>query len=188
MRKTFFIMTPLLAKVFFLMVSLVCISMPVSAGSASDKNAEIVKKEAEQNTQFLLAHVLRKAKSLQDVYGDFSPYGAALFEDGKVRYIWLAKPGEMIADPQKAIPVIRQTLRTQADAGRVLSTAVVYKYGRADDLQINAELEYISGYAVVVGTKVSIDNEQGLVLGEASMKPYDARVFVNDKKEEKPEE
>lgn len=166
-------------KLLFLLISFFSILPSVHAENEAMLPVQITK-EAEKNTQFLLGHVLQKTKALQETYGDFAPFGAGLFPNGQVKYVWLAKPGEKVADPAKALPVVRQVLKSQADSGRLLASAVIYKYDPGTGVQINTELEYLSGYAVVVGTKFSVDEKNVVTLGQAGMKPYSAKIFVKE--------
>ena len=166
-------------------------SVQANAQDVSDTpnfNKEIppkIREEQKKNTEFLLAHVLKKAKALEDVYGDFAPYGAVLFISGKVQYVWLAKPGQTVNDPVKAIPIVRGVLEQAAMQGNVLASAVVYKYGSVADPQLNVELEYVTGYSKLVGTKYTKDKDNKVIWGAAGQKDFDINVFafLYDKKE-----
>ncbi len=117
-----------------------------------------------------------------ETYGTFTPFGAGLFENGNVQYVWYAKPGETVESPGNAIPLIRTALSSQANSGRLLSSAVIYLYKNSNgEEQINVELEYISGFAKVVATKFSIDNNT-LSFGSAGSNSMEARVFTKQPK------
>ncbi|MCK7548558.1 hypothetical protein ACFQGA_11125 [Marinobacter koreensis] len=142
--------------------------------------------EIQANTRFLAAKSLKKAKSLLETYGDFAPFGAALFPSGKVRFVWAIKPGELDKDvnPVVVLNAVRSALKSQADNGRILGSAVVYKFqpdNDRDGKQINVELEYMTGFAEVLGTQYQ-ETADGFEYGEGAVQPYDPVIFKSDEK------
>lgn len=137
-------------------------------------------KEAKTNTQFLLGNVLKKTEELIEKFGNFSPYGAALFRDGSIRYVWYAKPGEMVKEPVKSLPVIRRALQTQALSGKIVGSAVVYKYMSPEENlpQLNVELEYQTGLAMAFATEMTVDADRQVVWGGNVQANIDPRVFI----------
>lgn len=158
--------------------------------AAENKQAatpEEIKAEEDKNTSFLLGHILKKAKSLEDTYTDFAPFGAGLFPNGVVRYVWLVKPGETVKDPVEAITIVRQALASQAEGGVLLASAVAYKYGSKEQPQINVELEYATGYSAIVGTKFTKDNDNKMVYGAAAKQDFKSYVFAKVSEAQKKE-
>jgi hypothetical protein len=142
---------------------------------------EQLAREIQSNTQFLAGKSLAKAKTLLEAYDDFAPFGAALLPNGEVKFVWAIKPGEL-AKPETVKLVlnsIRRALRAQADEGRILGSAVIYRYrpaGGEKTEQVNMELEYLTGFAQVLAT------EYGVVDGkvqyeEGATQPYDPLIF-----------
>ena len=143
---------------------------------------EKIRKEAQANTKYLAATVLKKAKSILEDYGPFAPFGAGLFQDGEVNFVWAVKPGESTegVNPVLVLNAVRTALNTQAKSGRILGSAVVYQYRDSDgngDLQINVELEYLNGYAEVVATQYE-KGPDGVEFTGSANSPYDARIFT----------
>ncbi len=137
--------------------------------------------EIRHNTRYLGSESLNKAKSLLDAYGDFAPFGAALLPGGKVKYVWAVKPGEKTdgINPVLVLNSIRQALKSQADEGRILGSAVIYRFqpeGTEGVNQINVELEYLTGFAQVLGTQYEATSE-GYDYGEGAFKAYDPVIF-----------
>jgi hypothetical protein len=148
----------------------------------NDVDAERIKQESLVNVQYLLANVLQKSKILQEAYGDFSPYGAALFRSGQVKYVWYAKPGEMVKNPADSIPVIRRALQTQALSEKIVGSAVIYKLN--DDStkkpKLTVEMEYQTGLAVAFATEMMFDADDKVVWGSNAQTNFSPRVFVSD--------
>jgi len=138
--------------------------------------------EIQENTRYLASQSLAKAKSLLEAYGDFAPFGAALFPSGKVKYVWAVKPGEETdgVNPVLVLNSVRRALKSQADEGRILGSAVVYRFlpeGKRDKSQINVELEYLTGFAQVLGTQYE-QTEKGYEYSEGAFKPYEPVIFA----------
>jgi len=145
-----------------------------------DLNIELAREETRENLKYLLGAVLKKTTSLQEGYGDFSPYGAALFKDGSVKYVWYAKPGQIISEPAKSIPLIRRALQSQVMSGKIVGSAVVYKAQKEtkDSLQLNVELEYQTGLALAYASEMNISAENKVSWGENRQVNFEPRVFV----------
>jgi len=179
MNKTFIIsklsITLLSALLFFPSLT--------TAEFKSQSTPETINEEVEKNTDYLLVKVINKAKSLQEHYGDFSPFGAGLLPSGDVKYIWYAKPGQVVQDPEKALPLIRSALSSQANNNILLGSAVVYKYDSGEaQKQINVEVEYATGFAMVVGSEFNIDENNKVTIGSSVKKPYKpSRIFLKGK-------
>ncbi len=146
---------------------------------------EEVRQEAEANTKYLAAQALKKAKTILEVYGEFAPFGAGLFEDGKVNFVWAVKPGESTkgVNPALVLNAVRSALGTQAKTGRILSSAVVYQYrGLSRDgearTQVNVELEYINGYAEVIATQYE-QGPDGIEYTTSGSQTFEPKIFVN---------
>lgn len=143
--------------------------------------------EIQENTRYLASQSLAKAKSLLEAYGDFAPFGAVLFPSGKVKYVWAVKPGEETegVNPVLVLNSVRRALKSQADEGRILGSAVVYRFlpdGKLDQSQINVELEYLTGFAQVLGTQYE-ETEDGYEFSEGAFKPYEPVIFTAEKDE-----
>ncbi|PID41941.1 MAG: hypothetical protein CSA52_00390 [Gammaproteobacteria bacterium] len=147
----------------------------------------IIQKEQDTNTRYLLSKVILKAKALRETYGMFSPFAAGLFPNGKVKFVWLAKPGEVVKDPMQALSVLRSSLRSQALAGRLMSSAVAYDFKTPGSgvTRINVEVEYKTGYARLVSTTYTVDKDKKVVLGKVTEAEYDPFVFSEPTEEEK---
>lgn len=137
--------------------------------------------EIQENTRYLASQSLAKAKSLMEAYGDFAPFGAALLPSGNVQYVWAVKPGDDTegVNPILVLNSVRRALRSQADQGRILGSAVIYKFkpeNAVDANQINVELEYLTGFARVLGSHYKRTDE-GYKYGEGAFEPYDPLIF-----------
>jgi hypothetical protein len=139
---------------------LFCVLVASSGLAAQEQivlDREKVMREQQENTEYLLAQAIKKAKELMERNGDFLPFGAALFGSGDVRFVWTQNPDEPAkVSPAIALAAVKRGLQANAQRGRILGAASVYRYTPADDegkpleAQINVEVEYISGYAFVV--------------------------------------
>ncbi|MFO8142256.1 MAG: hypothetical protein R6T87_10300 [Marinobacter sp.] len=140
--------------------------------------------EIQENTRYLASKSLAKAKLLLEAYGDFAPFGAALFASGKVQFVWAVKPGEKTegVNPVLVLNSVRRALKSQADEGRILGSAVIYRFlpkGDTRKNQINVELEYLTGFAQVLGTQYEMTGA-GYEYGEGAFKPYNPVVFTTE--------
>ena len=147
---------------------------------SADLNIELAREETRENLKYLLGVVLKKTASLQENHGDFAPYGAALFKDGTVKYVWYAKPGQIVTQPAKSIPLIRGALQSQVLSGKIVGSAVVYKYKNREqsDLQLNVELEYQTGLALAYASEMTIDEDNKISWGDNKQVNFEPRVFV----------
>ena len=148
---------------------------------------EKAKQEAQANTKYLAAQALKKAKVLLETQGEFAPFGAGLFQDGQVNFIWAIKPGESTegVNPAFVLNAIRSALTTQAATGRILGSAVVYLYqGATSDgearMQVNVELEYLNGYAEVVATQYE-QGADGIEYTASGNQPFEPKIFAKSK-------
>ena len=169
-----------------LLLSTLMVAAPVGAeapgGSAGKPTPEQIAREADQNMKYLSGHALQKAKALLEAYGDFAPFGAALFPGGKVRYVWAVKPGEKKENLNVGLVLgaVRQALQAQAQNGAILGSAVVYRYlpEGASQPQINVETEYLNGEAVVVATEYEQSAIDEVTFGKATQKAYEPKIFL----------
>ncbi|MDO3722353.1 hypothetical protein QVZ43_11525 [Marinobacter sp. chi1] len=159
------------------------VSAEESAPKQKVVTGEQLATEIRHNVQFLSGKSLLKAKALLEAYGDFAPFGAGLMPDGSVKYVWAIKPGESTEgiNPVLVLNAVRTALKTQADNGRILGSAVIYRFAPNAEQQanqINIELEYLSGFARVLGTHYEL-TEDGYQYTEGAFTPYEPRVFVS---------
>lgn len=162
-------------------------TQPALAGAsenASQPTTEQLAREIETNTRYLARKALAKAQSLLERYDDFAPFGAALFPSGDVRYVWAIKPGEDTEDinPTLVLNSVRSALAAQAGNGRILGSAVIYKYKPSADsseTQINIELEYLSGFAQVLATEYE-KSADGYTYGIGATANFDPIVFADE--------
>jgi hypothetical protein len=142
-------------------------------------SVELAREETRDNLKFLLGTVLEKTSTLQGTYGGFSPYGAALFLDGSVKYVWFAKPGQIVKDPAKSIPFIRRALQSQVLSGKIVGSAVIYKTQEHAQgaLQLNVELEYQTGLALAYASEMAIDADNKITWGNSQQVNFQPRVF-----------
>ncbi|QSP93731.1 hypothetical protein LPB19_11025 [Marinobacter salinisoli] len=164
-----------------------CVGSFVSAEESAPKQkvvtGEQLATEIRHNVQFLSGKSLMKAKALLEAYGDFAPFGAGLMPDGSVKYVWAIKPGESTEgiNPVLVLNAVRTALRTQADSGRILGSAVIYRFAPDSEQQanqINIELEYLTGFARVLGTHYQL-TEDGYEYTEGAFTAYEPRVFLS---------
>jgi hypothetical protein len=167
-------------KVIFLLASCGVVLADEEYESSADLNVELAREETRVNLKHLLGVVIEKTSSLQAAYGDFSPYGAALFKDGGVKYVWYAKPGQIVNEPAKSIPLIRGALQSQALSGKIVGSAVVYKVKKSEQglPQLNVELEYQTGLALAYASEMTIDANNKVLWGENTQVNFEPRVFV----------
>jgi len=182
---------PFLKRVLFaeFLILLLCVSFANANEDyepSADLNIELAREETRENLRYLLGIVIKKTAVLQEKYGDFSPYGAALFKDGSVKYVWYAKPGESVKEPAKSIPLIRGALQSQVLSGKIVGSAVIYKYQKntQSSLQLNVELEYQTGLALAYASEMNVDENNKISWGESKQVNFEPRVFVLQGKEE----
>ena len=166
-----------------LFVLLACFNMAFADEElepSSDITVELAREETRDNLKYLLGEVLDKTSTLQATYGDFSPYGAALFKNGSVKYVWYAKPGQVVKEPAKSIPLIRRALQSQVLSGKIVGSAVVYKFKKDDKgpVQLNVEMEYQTGLALGYAVEMKLDADNKVVWGESQQANFQPRVFV----------
>ncbi|UZE95339.1 hypothetical protein [Alkalimarinus alittae] len=146
----------------------------------TQQQAEAAEQESQTNLKYLLANVLKKSKSLEDSYGDFSPYGAALFRDGSVKYVWYAKPGQVAKNPDKIIPLIWQTLNSQVNTGQIAGVAVAYKFKKINDekMYLGVELEYQTGFAESFAAEILNGPDNKLEWGNSNVARAEPKLFT----------
>lgn len=98
-----------------------------------------------------------------------------------MKYVWAVQPGEETKgiNPALVLNSIRRALKAQADEGRILGSAIVYRFvpkGNPDQNQINVELEYLTGFARVLGTQYEV-TDAGHQYGEGAFKRYEPVIF-----------
>lgn len=145
---------------------------------------EQITHEVQGNTRFLAANALDKAKSLLEYYGDFAPFGVALFPNGQIKYVWAVKPGESLENVSAGLVLnsVRTALGSQAMNGRILGSAVVYKFqpsGEEVPPQVNIELEYFGGYSQVLATRYTKD-EDGYQFEDGVFGEFESIVFASN--------
>lgn len=167
-----------------LLIFLLSFTLAGHAMATASKETEHIistanKSKAQTNTDYLLVKALDKTKLLQRKYGKFFTYGAALFADGSVKFVWYEKPDGGVTQSNNAIPFIRRVLQKQAESGRIIASAVVYKLHKNNDrrAQLNVELEYYQGLAEVFSAEFTVKDNNQLDWGRSIRKPYDARIF-----------
>ncbi|MFT7186010.1 MAG: hypothetical protein ACI84K_001400 [Pseudohongiellaceae bacterium] len=167
-------------KVVILLVSCGVVLADEEYESSADLHVELAREETRDNLKHLLGVVIEKTSVLQATYGDFSPYGAALFKDGSIKYVWYAKPGQIVKEPAKSIPLIRGALQSQALSGKIVGSAVVYKVKQTEQglPQLNVELEYQTGLALAYASEITVDANNNTVWGENTQVNFEPRVFV----------
>lgn len=159
---------------------------PLSELPEDSPEARALREEIDTNFEFLTAKVLSKVRPLLESNGRFYPLAAAVGPRGKVNFAWTVsnEAENPNIDPAAALAALRQALAGNASKKRLLATATAYQYGRVDESgklaeqQINIELEYVTGDAVVRAIPYEIE-EDGSVnyrgMGEQKMDP---RVFA----------
>jgi hypothetical protein len=177
-----------LSAVLFVILS----SFVFSASAADETKSQVtpspeqIKQEAQANTKYLAAQALKKAKAVLEAYGEFAPFGAGLFQDGEVNFVWAVKPGESTEgiNPVLVLNAVRSALGTQAKSGRILGSAVVYQYRGTSSNgepreQINIELEYLNGYAEVIATQYE-EGPDGIEFTKSTNSQYEPKVFTDE--------
>ncbi len=163
--------------------SLLVVVTGQSMAAPSNKTNQIIdttnQSQARTNTEYLLVKALDKTKFLQKQYGKFFTYGAALFPDGSVKFVWYGKPDGGVTHSNNAIPFIRRVLQKQAESGRIIASAVVYELHRdnTEQAQLNVELEYYSGLAEVFSAEFNIKDNNQIHWGRNVRKNYEGRIF-----------
>jgi hypothetical protein len=167
-------------KVVILLASCGVVLADEEYESSADLNLELAREETRDNLKHLLGVVIEKTSVLQTTYGGFSPYGAALFKDGSIKYVWYAKPGQIVKEPAKSIPLIRGALQSQALSGKIVGSAVVYKVKKTEQglPQLNVELEYQTGLALAYASEMTVDANNNTIWGENTQVNFEPRVFV----------
>lgn len=166
------------------LVALVFISGSVMAqdleSQVKQKQDRAAEQESRTNLKYLLGNILQKSKALQDTYGDFSPYGAALFRDGSVKYVWYAKPGQVAKHSDKIIPLIWQTLNSQVNTGQIAGVAVVYKFQKVSDsaMYLGVELEYQTGFAESFAAEILNGPDNKLIWGNSNVAEAEPKLFT----------
>ena len=157
------------------------LSAAVVAQAEQPEFSDAVRKESQNNIDYLAAKALGKAKTLLNRYGDFAPFGAGLLRDGTVKHVWAVKPGEKLdnINPMLVLNSVRTALTEQSRTGRLLGSAVIYKYRskESDDPRINIELEYVTGYAKVLSTAFSKTESGEYEFGSSVQQKMDPVVF-----------
>ncbi|WP_404362354.1 hypothetical protein [Marinobacter sp.] len=159
---------------------------PLSELPEDSPEAKALRREIDTNFEFLTARVLSKARPLLESNGRFYPFAAAVGPSGKVNFAWTVsnEVENPNIDPAAALAALRQALAGNASKKRLLATATAYQYGRVDESgnligqQINIELEYITGDAIVRGIPYEIEQDGSVNyrgMGEQKMEP---RVFA----------
>ena len=136
--------------------------------------------EAQTNLKYLLGNMLQKSKALQETYGDFSPYGAALFKSGAIKYVWHAKPGQLATNPTTSLPLILKILKTQAESGQIVASAVVYKFKKEEKNYpyLGVELEYQTGAAYSFVSEMIIDENNTVTWGKGKQVSSKPKLFI----------
>jgi hypothetical protein len=173
------------------MLFAILVSCIFSVSAADEGRSELMpssaqaKKEAQGNTKYLAAQALKKAKAVLEAHSEFAPFGAGLFQEGDVNFVWAVKPGESTRgiNPVLVLNAVRTALSTQAKTGRILGSAVVYQYKRNSgngeaQPQINIELEYINGYAEVIATQYE-EGPDGIKFTKSGNSQYQPKVFTD---------
>jgi len=136
--------------------------------------------ETQTNMEYLLLKSIDKLQAIMNQDERFTAFGAALFLDGQVKFVWYADQAQdSVLQPLKGLPFIRRALQTQAESNRIIGSAVIYPVGKvnAKTEQLNAELEYYNGYAQVFASEYSLDHDKAINWGRSVVKSFTSRVF-----------
>lgn len=152
---------------------------PINVAWANESTQD-TEQVAQKNLEYLLGNVLHKSKALQESYGDFAPYGAALFQDGSVKYVWYAKPGQTVKEPAQSLPLIRRALQTQAQSEKIIGSAIIYKYKNAKkkQAQLTVELEYKTGLTLAFSSEMTLGADNNVIWGRNSKTTFEPNIFV----------
>ncbi|SFM55026.1 hypothetical protein [Marinobacter zhejiangensis] len=180
MKKSGLICSVVAASLF----SVSSMALAQQEDAPAQPTAEQIAQEVQGNTRFIAQNALSKAKSLLEYYGDFAPFGLALFPNGDIKYVWAVRPGEEVENLNAPLVLntVRTALGTQAQAGRILGSAVVYKYqatGDAEEPQINIELEYLGGFSQVLATRYT-ETDEGYQYSEGVFGSFNPIVFAEN--------
>ncbi|MCP5209072.1 MAG: hypothetical protein H7A01_17910 [Hahellaceae bacterium] len=163
------------------MAFVVCAFMGLATTSHSVFAAEKANtKEEQTNIDYMFASIAQKVALLLKENPKFLPFGAGMDATGKVQYIWLDK--KQPYTPEGAMLLVRNALIGNAEAGRLIGVSTIYRYGREDASgkikeQVNIELEYANGYAVVRAVEI-VDKNGELTVGKAGQQPMQAKIFT----------
>ena len=137
------------------------------------------KKEAQQNIEYLFKKVTERMAIKLPQDPEFLPFGAGMDMNGKVNFIFTDRKHQYTAEA--AMLLVRQAQLSNADAGRLLGVATIYRYAYKDEKgndkeQINVEMEYVNGYAMVRAIEV-IEQDGKKMLGRSGDKEFEAKIF-----------
>lgn len=175
-------------KLISSVLAAVCLSsltIQVSAESTAAQEPELspeIQEVAMNNINYLMRESLVKAKEQLALVGTVYPFGAALFGNGKVRYIWVGKGEKRMPPSPIALTSVREALHANAINGKIVASAVYYVVDpREQDpngkMRLTIELEHLPG--VAVARAIEYHTEEGqLVYGRAVEKDIEPKVFV----------
>ncbi|PIE43064.1 MAG: hypothetical protein CSA50_07205 [Gammaproteobacteria bacterium] len=137
-------------------------------------------KEEKQNLEYMFNKVARKISDLLEINPNFLPFGAGMDVNGRVQFIWTDNKQKYSA--KGAMILIRQAEIANANAGRLLAVATVYRYGHKDQQgnikeQVNVEMEYADGYAIVRAIEL-IEKEGKKTIGKAVQRTIKPKIFT----------
>lgn len=142
-------------------------------------SAEKSEAEIQANINYMYKEVAEKVAKLLKEDPNFLPFAAGMDVNGKVSFIWTDKKQKYT--PDGAMYLMRNALVKNAQAGRLLGTAMTYRYARDANSpqQVTTELEYANGYAVARAFEV-IDNQGELTPGRASEQKIASKVYTEE--------
>lgn len=160
-------------------------SVSVSADSASEKEVEFtpeVQEVAINNINYLMKESLVKAKEQLTLVGTVYPFGAALFGNGKVRYIWVGKGEKRMPPSPIALTSVREALHANALNGKIVASAVYYVIDPSEQdpnakMRLVTELEHLPGIGLARAIEYYSENGE-IKYGRAVEKEMAPKVFV----------
>ncbi len=137
------------------------------------------KKEAKQNIEYMFQKVADRLAIILPQDPEFLPFGAGMDMNGKVNFIFTDRNNKYTADA--AMLLVRQAELSNADSGRLLGVSTIYRYAYKDKNgkdkeQINIEMEYVNGYAMVRAIEVN-EKDGKKYLGRSGDKEFEAKIF-----------
>lgn len=167
----------IMKSILAIMFAFVAVSSVVVQAASKDTNS----KEINTNIDYMFHNIAQKITVLLQTEPEFLPFGAGMDLNGKVQYIWTDKKQKYTAEG--AMLLVRQALKSNADAGRLISVATIYRYGRPDKAgkvveQVNVELEYANGYSVVRAIELITGKDGEVTVGKAAEGAMDAKIFT----------
>jgi len=156
---------------------------------------ENVKNTARNNIDYLMAQTLVKAKQkLVEGKGEFYPFGAGLFGNGKVRYIWVdnGKDASKLPAAEVGLHAVRRTLQANANKEAIVASSVYYILSDVQEdgslkKKMVVELEHLPGIALARAIQYSVNEDGTITYGGTGEQEFSPKVFVIDPELQKAE-